>query len=197
MVDVLYPGRYIEVFSSSMEEARRAQQQMSCMPMRGRPGPMRGGGGPMRPGPYDRNRMGFGGMGPPGRGRNFSDDFFGYGPPGGMGMRGGYGGGMMGGPGGRGGMFCLHMRGLPFRVTEQVTPVRLASPEFTCYRQEIAEWFSSVADPVDVFIHYNNDGRPSGEADVRFASDSEARRAMQKDKQNMQHRYIELFYSGQ
>ena len=68
-------------------------------------------------------RMGFGGMGPPGRGRNFSDDFFGYGPPGGMGMRGGYGGGMMGGPGGRGGMFCLHMRGLPFRVTEQVTPV--------------------------------------------------------------------------
>ena len=42
--------------------------------------------------------MGFGGMGPPGRGRNFADDFFGYGPPGGgMGMRGGYGGGMMGG----------------------------------------------------------------------------------------------------
>ena len=39
--------------------------------------------------------------------------------------------------------------------------------------------------------------RPSGEADVRFASDSDARRAMQKDKQNMQHRYIELFYSGQ
>ena len=82
----------------------------------------------MRPGPYDRNRMGFGGMGPPGpgRGRNFSDDFFGYGPPGGgMPMRGGYGGGMMGGPGGpggRGGMFCLHMRGLPFRVTEQVIP---------------------------------------------------------------------------
>ena len=72
---------------------------------------------------YGTCRMGFGGMGPPGRGRNFSDDFFGYGPPGGgMGMRGGYGGGMMGGPGGRGGggMFCLHMRGLPFRVTEQV-----------------------------------------------------------------------------
>ena len=40
-------------------------------------------------------------------------------------------------------MFSVHMRGLPFRVTEN----------------EIAEWFSSVADPVDVFIHYNNDGR--------------------------------------
>lgn len=80
-----------------------------------------------------------GGMG--GRGdRNFSDDFFG-GFPGGPGpnMRGGMGGGA----GGRGGMFSVHMRGLPFRVTEN----------------EIAEWFSSVADPVDVIIHFNNDGR--------------------------------------
>merc|ERR1712117_853069 len=111
-----------------------------------------------------------------GRGRsNFSDDYYGYG---GHGMRGGYGGGM-GGRGG-GGMYCIHMRGLPFRVTEQ----------------EIAEWFSSVADPVDVMIHYNHDGRPSGEADAMFASESEATRALQKNKQNMQHRYVELFYDG-
>jgi len=171
--------RYIEVFSSNMDEARRAQQQMAFRPMRGGPGPMGmmrpGRGGGMRPGPYDRQRMGGyggmgGGMGPGRGGRNFSDDYFGYG--GGPGMRGGYGG--------HGGVFNVHMRGLPFRVTEQ----------------EIAEWFSSVADPVDVFIHYNGEGRPSGEADVSFASDSDARRAMQKDKQNMQHRYIELFYSG-
>ena len=72
---------------------------------------------------------------------------------------------------------CIKMRGLPFRVTEQ----------------EIAEWFSSVADPVDIYIKYNSEGRPSGEAEVTFGSDSDAKRAMQKDKQNMQHRYIELF----
>merc|ERR1711988_255136 len=103
------------------------------------------------------------------------------------GMRGGYGGGMgmgmgggmgMGMGGGHSGPFTVHMRGLPFRVTET----------------EIAEWFSSVADPVDVFIHYNVEGKPSGKADVSFGSDAEAKRAMQKDKQNMQHRYIELFY---
>jgi len=181
--------RYIEVFSSSMNEAKAAQQNMQGRgfgPMRGGPGgpgPMMRGPGPrggpmMRPGPYDRQRMGGmggygGGMG--GRGdRNFSDDFFG-GFSGGPGpnMRGGMGGG-----GGGGGMFNVHMRGLPFRVTEH----------------EIAEWFSSVADPVDVVIHFNNDGRPSGEADVSFASDGDARRAMQKDKQHMQHRYVELFY---
>lgn len=84
---------------------------------------------------------GMGGMGPPGRGRNFSDDFFGYGGPpgGGMGMRGGYGGGMMGGPGGRGGgpggpggMFCIHMRGLPFRVTEQVRRPNINNNDGSC-----------------------------------------------------------------
>jgi len=181
--------RYIEVFSSSMDEARMAQQMMTFGSMRGGPGPMmRGGpggrGGMMRPGPYDR--MGGYGGGRGGRGgRNFSDDYFGYG--GGPGMRGGYGGGMGGGMGGGNypgmggghqGPFTVHMRGLPFRVTET----------------EIAEWFSSVADPVDVFIHYNVEGKPSGKADVSFGSDAEAKRAMQKDKQNMQHRYIELFY---
>jgi len=185
--------RYIEVFNSSMDEANRSQQQMSFGPMRGGPGPMRGGPmGGMRPGPYDR-RGGMGGYGGPmggppmggmggGRGgRNFSDDFggfggFGGGPMGGMGMGGGGGGGRGMGAS----VFTVHMRGLPFRVTEH----------------DICEWFSSVADPVDVFIHFNDDGRPSGKADVSFATDSDARRAMQKDKQNMQHRYIELFYQN-
>merc|ERR1712086_273963 len=89
------------------------------------------------------------------------------------------GGGPMRGGGG-GGRHIVHMRGLPFRVTEQ----------------EIAEWFSSVADPVDVMIHYNHDGRPSGEADAMFGSEREATMALQKNKQNMQHRYVELFYDG-
>merc|ERR1719381_178585 len=96
-----------------------------------------------------------------------------------MGMGGPRDGGMGGGGrGGRGGgNTIIKMRGLPFRVTEQ----------------EIAEWFSSVADPIDIFIKYNQEGRPSGEAEVTFNSESDAKRAMQKDKQNMQHRYIELF----
>ena len=89
-------------------------------------------------------------------------------------------GGMRGGRGGDGGRHIVHMRGLPFRVTEQ----------------DIAEWFSSVADPIDVMIHYNHDGRPSGEADTMFATEGDAKRALQKNKQNMQHRYVELFYDG-
>ena len=105
----------------------------------------------------------------------------GYGRDGGSGH---YGGGPHmpphRGSGGANGRRIVHMRGLPFRVN----------------KREIAEWFSSVADPVDVMLHYNHDGRPSGEADAMFASEGDAMRALQKNKQNMQHRYVELFYDG-
>ncbi len=75
------------------------------------------------------------------------------------------------------GMYVVKMRGLPFRATEQ----------------DICEWFSSVCDPIDVFIRFNQEGRPSGEAEVTFATEGEAKRALSKNKQNMQNRYIELF----
>merc|ERR1740137_440871 len=122
--------------------------------------------------------------------------------PGGFGASGGFGrgGGMMGGfgsgPGGFGAggqsqdfaadaeqggeQHVVRMRGLPFKVTEN----------------EIAEWFSSVADCLDVQIQFGGDGRPSGQADVIFGSAQEAKMAMTKHKQNMQSRYVELFYDG-
>ena len=58
------------------------------------------------------------------------------------------------------------------------------------------QWFSSVADCLDVHIQYGGDGRPSGQADVVFGSAQEAKMAMTKHKQNMQSRYVELFYDG-
>ena len=154
-----------------------------------------------RPGPYDR--YGGGGMSGYGRGygpngprgsRNFKgagQDGYGYGGSGGGGYGMGYGGGMgMGMGGGMGGSLggnmagksghMIRMRGLPFRVTET----------------DIAEWFSSVTDPIAINIRYNNQGRPAGEADVLFSTEAEAKKAMAKDRQNMQHRYVELFYDG-
>jgi len=71
----------------------------------------------------------------------------------------------------------IRMRGLPFSATEM----------------EVAEWFSSVADPFHVSIEYNKEGKPSGEANVHFRTAQEAKNAMSKNKQNMAHRYIELF----
>lgn len=161
--------RYIEVFASSMNDAQMTHSKMIGS-MGGMGGPMRGGGamGGMRPGPYDRFMGGGGGRGGYGMMRG-----------GGMGMSMGMGGGMRGGRGGPGGP-VIKMRGLPYEVSEQ----------------EIAEWFSSVADPVDIHIKFNGDGRPSGDALVAFATEGDANRAMQKNKQNMKHRYIELFYEG-
>merc|ERR1712080_103189 len=71
----------------------------------------------------------------------------------------------------------IRMRGLPFSATET----------------EVAEWFSSVADPVHVTIDYNKEGKPSGEANVYFSNAQDAKAAMSKNKQHMAHRYIELF----
>ncbi len=98
--------------------------------------------------------MGFNNAGPPrggprGGGMGMNDGHFGGGGRGG----GGGGGGGFGG-GGAGNVHIVHMRGLPFRVTEN----------------DIAEWFSSVVDPMDISIIYNNQGRPTGEADVMFAT---------------------------
>ena len=117
------------------------------------------------------------------------------------GNRGGsMGGGGYGGRGGGGGGFkqsvVIKMRGLPFRATENdITEVLMNFTNIFILKYFL-QWFSSVADCEDVMIEYNRDNRPSGNAQVMFASEEEAERAMSKHKQNMQSRYIELFYEG-
>ncbi|XP_067139942.1 heterogeneous nuclear ribonucleoprotein F-like isoform X2 [Centruroides vittatus] len=201
--------RYIEIFKSSLQEIRSA---FGAGPPRMRPSL-----GSNRPAPYDRNdRFGgpsnrYGG----GRGnrnfRGFIDDggyqgygdidygnsgnFGGFGSSSGGG-RGGQGGGRNnrfgGGGGGGGGMMgrsrdgygnsgghFVHMRGLPFRAVEQ----------------DIYDFFRPL-NPINIRILYENNGRPSGEADVEFSTHEEAVKAMGKDKANIQHRYIELFLNS-
>ncbi|KAG8241960.1 Heteroproteinous nuclear ribonucleoprotein H [Homalodisca vitripennis] len=167
--------------------------------------PLVPGGFNQRPSPYDRsdrfggmNRYG-GNMGPIARpSRNFKGygDFDdgpwegngpwsnGSGPRGmqGRGMKSGsmYGGGMNNSGGWNGGgQHSIHMRGLPFRANQT----------------DIADFFRPV-NPVNIRIVYDDNGRPSGEADVEFSTHEDALRAMSKDKSHMQHRYIELFLNS-
>jgi len=209
--------RYIEIFKSSLQELRNASQNRGRMMMSAgmsRPGPYDrmmerfggGGGGSMGGGGGMGGGMGMGG-GYSGRGRGGRgnikgifddgyDDFSGMGGMGnrrgGMGNRGGGGGGGMGMGGGRGmggnssaqsrSMYdsqtghSVHMRGLPFAANEQ----------------DILDFFKPL-NPVNVVVHYNNDGRASGESDVDFATHEEAQQALTKDRAVMRHRYIELF----
>ncbi|XP_032996139.1 heterogeneous nuclear ribonucleoprotein H isoform X2 [Lacerta agilis] len=74
---------------------------------------------------------------------------------------------------------CVHMRGLPYRATEN----------------DIYNFFSPL-NPVRVHIEIGPDGRVTGEADVEFATHEDAVAAMSKDKANMQHRYVELFLNS-
>ena len=74
---------------------------------------------------------------------------------------------------------CVHMRGLPYKATEN----------------DIYNFFSPL-NPVRVHIEIGPDGRVTGEADVEFATHEDAVAAMSKDRANMQHRYIEFFLNS-
>nr|XP_042894512.1 heterogeneous nuclear ribonucleoprotein H-like [Parasteatoda tepidariorum] len=87
-------------------------------------------------------------------------------------MNGRFGGGF--GPvGGRafgGTGHCVHMRGLPFRAIEQ----------------DIYDFFRPLnISPISVRLRNDRSGRPSGEADVEFATHEDAVKAMTRDKANM------------
>jgi heterogeneous nuclear ribonucleoprotein F/H len=71
------------------------------------------------------------------------------------------------------------MRGLPYSATEA----------------DIIQFFSPL-NPLLVVVGYNDDGRPSGEADVDFATHLDAEQAMKKHKAMMDRRYIELFLNS-
>lgn len=146
--------------------------------------------GPMmnaRPGPYDRPAApGFGAPRPRGRGGMLGPGGF---PNGGTFPRGGRGsGGPMRGGGRSVGQIkggqgqgsttghMIHMRGLPFEATVS----------------DIYQFFAPL-NPVEVRLTYEESGRPKGECDVDFATHADCEAAMSKDKQNMGHRYIELF----
>ncbi|XP_043111594.1 heterogeneous nuclear ribonucleoprotein H3 isoform X1 [Puntigrus tetrazona] len=195
--------RYIEIFKSSRNEMRAYYE----VPRR-----MMG----QRPSPYDRPMMGRGGFfGPgPGRGSAALDQMrSGGGYSSGGSYNSGYGGfdnyngfnnycfgngmfeervrddrgrGRMGGHGyssesnsGFHSGHFVHMRGLPFRATEA----------------DIAHFFAPLI-PVRVHIDVGPNGKSTGEADVEFGSHEDAVSAMSKDKNHMQHRYIELFLNS-
>ncbi|XP_078499332.1 heterogeneous nuclear ribonucleoprotein H3 isoform X1 [Lissotriton helveticus] len=185
--------RYIEIFKSSRSEIRGANDPPRRM-MGQRPGPYdrpiggRGGFyGAGRGNVYDRMRGGGGYGGGYGGFEEYGGfNNFGYGNDGfddrmrdGRGMAGpGFGGAGDASSGFHSGHF-VHMRGLPFRATEN----------------DIASFFSPL-NPIRIHIDIGADGRASGEADVEFATHEDAVAAMSKDKSNMQHRYIELFLNS-
>ncbi|XP_026080450.1 heterogeneous nuclear ribonucleoprotein H3 isoform X8 [Carassius auratus] len=163
-----------------------------------------------RPSPYDRPMMGRGGFFGPGPGRGgavldqmrsgggyssgyggfdnyngFNNYCFGNGmfeervrDDRGRGKMGGQGYSSESNSGFHSGHF-VHMRGLPFRATEA----------------DIAHFFAPFL-PVRVHIDVGPNGKSTGEADVEFGSHEDAVSAMSKDKNHMQHRYIELFLNS-
>ncbi|CDW56312.1 heterogeneous nuclear [Trichuris trichiura] len=179
--------RYIEVFRSSIEEMDRVTKRP--MVMMGTYG--RSGSG--RPGPYSLLESpiaepGFGrepsrgyydsGHYRGGPGSMYSNDLY-SGGPGIESSRGYYnhqGADIFGRMQGWGVGQTIHMRGLPYKATAN----------------DIMEFFYPIK-ILNVRILFDERGRATGEADVEFSSPNDAREAMNKDRQHMGDRYIELF----
>ncbi|GFP92588.1 heterogeneous nuclear ribonucleoprotein f [Phtheirospermum japonicum] len=69
--------------------------------------------------------------------------------------------------------------------------VRLRGLPFNCAEVDIFKFFAGL-DIVDVFL-VNKEGRFSGEAFVVFSGHMQAELALQRDRQNMGRRYVEVF----
>lgn len=83
----------------------------------------------------------------------------------------------------RGAQAIIRMRGLPF----------------SCTAQQVVEFFAGKCEILDgeegILFVKNCDEKPTGDAFVLFASDEYAQRALQKHRQNIGSRYVELFRS--
>ncbi|XP_077376105.1 heterogeneous nuclear ribonucleoprotein H3 isoform X2 [Festucalex cinctus] len=192
--------RYIEIFRTSREEVRDYLDEPRRVVGAQRPGPydrpvmegprggyfgsgqsrsgalmdsMRGGGG--YGGGYGHSYDGYNGLSNYGFGNCMFDERI-------REERGGRGSSYSrhsdGGSNYHGGHF-VHMRGLPFRTSEM----------------DITKFFSPL-NPLRVHIDVALNGKLTGEADVEFRSHEDAVAAMSKDKNHMQHRYIELFLNS-
>uniref|UniRef100_A0A1I8EZT8 RRM domain-containing protein n=1 Tax=Wuchereria bancrofti TaxID=6293 RepID=A0A1I8EZT8_WUCBA len=85
------------------------------------------------------------------------------------------------------------------RKGDQETPynfvVRLRGIPFSATNDDVKEFFSGL-EVADVVIDKELGGRPSGEAFVRFASKQHAEMALERNRNNMGSRYVEVFRSS-
>ena len=75
--------------------------------------------------------------------------------------------------------------------------VRLRGLPFEATKSDIAQFFNGFSiTPYGINITMDQDGRPSGEAYVEFASPDQVEKALAKNKEKIGHRYIEIFNSS-
>ncbi|VDO52885.1 unnamed protein product, partial [Brugia timori] len=84
---------------------------------------------------------------------------------------------------------------LPARET---SIVRLAGLPYGCTKEEIVRFFEplEIADRGIVMTYDRYSGKPKGEAFVAFIDDESASKALAKNKEYIQHRYVDIYPSS-
>ncbi|CAB3404510.1 unnamed protein product [Caenorhabditis bovis] len=73
--------------------------------------------------------------------------------------------------------------------------VRMRGLPYDCTDQQIKAFFEPLKPMENILFITRNDGRPTGDAFVQFSTDDECNQALQKHRQTIGQRYIELFKS--
>ena len=76
--------------------------------------------------------------------------------------------------------------------------VRLRGLPYDATKEDVANFFGDEFDIVEdgILLPLAKDGRSSGQAYVQFTNDEDAKKALEKNRQHMGHRYVEVFESS-
>uniref|UniRef100_A0A5B7AS99 RRM domain-containing protein n=2 Tax=Davidia involucrata TaxID=16924 RepID=A0A5B7AS99_DAVIN len=81
--------------------------------------------------------------------------------------------------------------------TEPTGILRLRGLPFSAGKDDIMDFFKEFAlSENSIYLTFNSEGRPTGEAFVEFASAEDSKAALAKDRMTLGSRYIELFSSS-
>ncbi|KAI5635169.1 RNA recognition motif domain-containing protein [Phthorimaea operculella] len=82
-------------------------------------------------------------------------------------------------------------------MSDEMGIVKLRGLPFGCSKEEIVQFFGGLpVAPDGVHILSDHSGRASGEAFVHFTNKESAHQALQRDREKIGHRYIEVFISS-
>ena len=76
--------------------------------------------------------------------------------------------------------------------------VRLRGLPYDATKEDVANFFGDEFDIVEdgILLPLAKDGRSSGQAYVQFTNDEDAKKALEKNRHHMGHRYVEVFESS-
>uniref|UniRef100_UPI00358FD3E8 heterogeneous nuclear ribonucleoprotein H2-like n=1 Tax=Myxine glutinosa TaxID=7769 RepID=UPI00358FD3E8 len=91
--------------------------------------------------------------------------------------------------------FVVRVRGLPWTCTHDEVIEFFSVPEQLCHSAGVFAGSKIVKRTSGIRFTFTRDGKPTGEAFIQFESEEDLKKALDKHRKTMGHRYVEVFRS--